>query len=197
MQIPFERNVRQRITQRQQGRYERGYKEWRDKAYADHIATTIEVERIEYDRIKPFIPIGLPTNDILRGFLRQNGTLTQRIDETLAITRLPPAVTTIVREYDADVNIDRLVKLTAPIVYSFCRTESQVQPGNGRVFLRGVFDDILTTHQPERIEAETQWRQWRSILSWKRVIARNWNPWFWHHRRRQTQTRTVWDTYLF
>jgi hypothetical protein len=189
----YERNVRQRIG-RDQGRYERMEKQWHEKAYMDHVATTpVVAERTEPHGIKPWIPIGLPIKEILWGFIRHNGTLTQRIDETLAITRLPRAFASIVREYDADVDIDRLVVLIGTIVYSFCRTESQLQPGTRwKIDTHGAYDDyrdILLAHQPERDNAYHQTRG-----QWRKVILRNVLKWLLHHRARQNHTRTVWGT---
>jgi hypothetical protein len=169
-------------------------RQWHEKAYMDHVATTpVVAERAEPYRVKPWIPIGLPIKEILWGFIRHNGTLTQRIDETLEITRLPRAFASIVREYDADVNIDRLVVLIGTIVYSFCRTESQLQPGTcWEIDTHGAYDeyrDILQAYQPERGYACHRTRG-----QWRKVILRNVLKWFLHHQARQNHTRTVWGT---
>ena len=164
----------------------------------DHVATTpvVAEQETRRNRVKPWIPIGLPNKEILWGFIRHNGTLTQRIDETLEITRLPRAFASIVREYDADVNIDRLVVLVGTNVYSFCRTESQLQPETcwrrHQIDTHGAYDeyrDILQAYQPERGYACNRTRE-----QWRHVIFRNVHKWFLHHQARQTNTRTVTGT---
>jgi hypothetical protein len=193
----YDRNVRQRIRL-DQCRLERMQRQWWYKACMDHDATTPVVSEQESRRstVKPWIPIGLPIKEILWGFIRHNGTLTQRIDETLEITRLPRAFASIVREYDADVNIDRLVVLVGMNVYSFCRTESQLQPETccrrHQIDTHGAYDeyrDILQAYRPERGYACNRTRE-----QWRHVIFRNVHKWFLHHQARQTNTRTVTGT---
>jgi hypothetical protein len=69
---------------------------------------------------------GNPTNEVLSGFLRHNGTLTERTTAIILSTGMNGDSALLVSEYDAEVDITRLLCVTMPVVYSVARTRSQL-----------------------------------------------------------------------
>jgi hypothetical protein len=93
-------------------------------------------------------PLMKQVNDILWGFLHHNGTLDQRMMVTKARTGMPMDIARVVREYDADVDINRLLLLVNAVVTSIARSGSQVPQRRLRV--EGDYERVLRAHQPER-----------------------------------------------
>jgi hypothetical protein len=92
---------------------------------------------------------GNPTNEVLSGFLHHNGTMAERMGVVINNTPLERDIVTLVREYDAEVEINRLLCVTAPVVFSVMRTRSQMHDTWAGVDAEANYMNTLLAYNPE------------------------------------------------
>jgi hypothetical protein len=118
---------------------------------------------------------GNPTNEVLSGFLHHNGTLMERMGVVFNNTPLALDIVTLVRDYDAEVDINRLLCVTAPVVFSVMRTRSQMHDTWAGVDAEANYTTTLLAYSPEYRPPDEQWHCLCLIEQWHCLNARGRN----------------------